>query len=327
MEFQVLYLTISSQCLLSKNVKRASPATISNILLKVNLKLGGINFGLDNLGAILDDRRCATQIIGASISHNSKPGCEDPSAASFVGTLDTRLQQFDTVNVILDARESIVAFSKQTVSAYDQLHEEWQKVNGRSPDRVVYIRESVGGDRTSDIIREELKALERAYRDSEVILIVLQKRHGVRFFVKDGAANVPPGTAVDGPPVCARDSEEFYLAGQFGAQGVSRVPHYKVIHNSAASITQSDIMELMFILCCSYQRCTKSVSLPCFNLYAGLAALRVTLHLANTKLPDLNPASGPQRNRGRPTKRSLEASEMTENVKKNSRLRSGLYYC
>ncbi|VDM70725.1 unnamed protein product, partial [Strongylus vulgaris] len=61
---------IMSQCVLMKNVQRPSPATCSNIILKVNMKLGGINSRIvaDNITHkyIIDQ---PTLVVGIDVTH------------------------------------------------------------------------------------------------------------------------------------------------------------------------------------------------------------------------------------------------------------------
>ena len=70
----------------------------------------------------------------------------------------------------------------------------------------------------------------------------------------------------------------FYLFGHSGIQGTSRPTKYSIIRDDSEASMDS-VQSFMFALTHSYQRCSRSVSLPTPIYYAHLAAARSNLHM------------------------------------------------
>eukprot|EP00112_Aurelia_sp_Birch-Aquarium-sp1_P007218 Seg1786.3 transcript_id=Seg1786.3/GoldUCD/mRNA.D3Y31 product="Protein argonaute-2" protein_id=Seg1786.3/GoldUCD/D3Y31 len=128
--------------------------------------------------------------------------------------------------------------------------------------------------------------LEKGYEPG-ISFIVVQKRHHTRFFPEQEsdkvgkAGNVPPGTTVD-TGICHPTEYDFYLCSHAGIQGTSRPAHYHVLWDDN-ELTPDELHQLTFLLCHTYVRCTRSVSIPAPAYYAHLAAFRARFHIDNLK--------------------------------------------
>ncbi|KAI6228271.1 hypothetical protein M3Y95_00605100 [Aphelenchoides besseyi] len=280
---------IMSQCLLMKNVVKPTSASAANIILKLNMKLGGVNSCLiaNNVSSRYLVNR-PVLILGIDVTHPTQ--VEErigmPSVAAVVGNLDTLPQVYGAnVKVQRRCRESVVyvteAVRERVVSFLNS--------TSRLPERILVYRDGVSSGQFAEVLREELNGIRAAcsmitanYRPP-ITYIVVQKRHHARLFCKDQrdtvgrARNVPPGTVVD-TGICSPESFDFYLCSHFGIQGTSRPARYQVLCDDSG-FSADELQGITYNLCHTYGRCGRSVSIPAPTFYADLVATRARCHL------------------------------------------------
>ncbi|KAF3834127.1 hypothetical protein F7725_025331 [Dissostichus mawsoni] len=286
-------LGMATQCVQVKNVVKTSPQTLSNLCLKINAKLGGINNVL-----VPHQRPSVFQqpviFLGADVTHPPAGDGKKPSIAAVVGSMDghpsrycatcppppTHQEQLFSQEVIQDltnmVRELLIQFYKSTRF---------------KPTRIIYYRGGVSEGQMKQVAWPELIAIRKAcisleedYRPG-ITYIVVQKRHHTRLFCSDKAervgksGNVPAGTTVDS--TITHPSEfDFYLCSHAGIQGTSRPSHYHVLWDDNC-FTADELQLLTYQLCHTYVRCTRSVSIPAPAYYARLVAFRARYHLVD----------------------------------------------
>ncbi|KAI6230110.1 hypothetical protein M3Y99_01102100 [Aphelenchoides fujianensis] len=278
---------LMSQCVLFRNVQRPSPASCANIVLKINMKLGGVNSCLvaDDVSARFLVNR-PVLVLGIDVTHPTQmeERAGMPSVAAVVGNLDM-LPQVYGANVQRRCRESVVYVTeavRERVVAF-------LNATGRLPERIIVYRDGVSSGQFAEVLREELNGIRAAcgmitanYRPP-ITYVVVQKRHHARLFCKNNAdtvgraKNVPPGTVVD-TGICSPESFDFYLCSHFGIQGTSRPARYQVLCDDTG-FTADELQALTFALCHTYGRCGRSVSIPAPTYYADLVATRARCHL------------------------------------------------
>uniref|UniRef100_A0A8C3B0U6 Argonaute RISC component 4 n=1 Tax=Cyclopterus lumpus TaxID=8103 RepID=A0A8C3B0U6_CYCLU len=272
-------------CVQVKNVVKTSPQTLSNLCLKINAKLGGINNVL-----VPHQRPSVFQqpviFLGADVTHPPAGDGKKPSIAAVVGSMDGHPSRYcatvrvQTQEVIQDltnmVRELLIQFYKSTRF---------------KPTRIIYYRGGVSEGQMKQVAWPELIAIRKAcisleedYRPG-ITYIVVQKRHHTRLFCSDKAervgksGNVPAGTTVDS--TITHPSEfDFYLCSHAGIQGTSRPSHYHVLWDDNC-FTADELQLLTYQLCHTYVRCTRSVSIPAPAYYARLVAFRARYHLVD----------------------------------------------
>lgn len=279
-----------SQVIMGLSVRKAQKSTIENILLKMNMKLGGSNFMPMRTPSLLGE---GCMVVGASLTHPAAGEIRKPTAAAFVANIDPQFQHFRTRTTVLNPREDVAASASQEVSgAFRYFIEQWRERNGNYPTKLIFFREGVSGDRAQELLQNELKAIGSGVKQTgmakpQFAFIVIHKRHSIKLFVsndKDACGrmnNCPPGTVVDCSPVVEpRKRFDFFLLSHAGIQGTARASHYEVINNAFHSQYNSDdFQEATLFLCHLYQRCTRAVSLPAHVFYSHLAAFRTSLYL------------------------------------------------
>ncbi|XP_047487055.1 protein argonaute-3-like [Penaeus chinensis] len=270
---------VVTQCILSKNLRNPKPATVNNVLLKINGKMGGVNNTLGNESSTFVSIDLVAlysfnpTLLGKCCAH-FRFFCEMfLLVLSFKGV--NSLSLIDTVKkliLFLSSRNLLVAFYNKT---------------GKKPERLIMYRDGVSESQFYTVLAYELNAMREAckslpgeYRPG-ITFIVVQKRHHTRLFCdsREGigkSRNVPPGTIVD--QIITHPSEiDFYLCSHQGILGTSKPTHYRVLWDDN-DMTMDQLQSMSYALCHTYFRCTRSVSIPAPAYYAHLAAYRAKVH-------------------------------------------------
>ncbi|CEF65684.1 Argonaute/Dicer protein, PAZ domain and Stem cell self-renewal protein Piwi domain and Ribonuclease H-like domain and Protein of unknown function DUF2650 family-containing protein [Strongyloides ratti] len=280
---------VMSQCILYKNVSRLSPATLSNLILKLNLKLGGINAAITPNN--MNDKYLINQptlVIGIDVTHPTQIEMKNhvPSVAAVVGNIDMYPQTFAaTVIVQKKCRQEVVDLVQAMVIRIKHFKE----CTGMKPKRILVYRDGVSEGQFQEVMKKEMVGIRNACRlfdpnyNPPITYIVVQKRHHARMFCRHlndavgKARNIPPGTIVD-TGITSSDGFDFYLCSHFGIQGTSRPAHYHVLWDDS-KFTSDEIQALSYHLCHNFGRCNRSVSIPTPVYYADLVCTRSRLHV------------------------------------------------
>ncbi|XP_078383843.1 protein argonaute-2-like isoform X2 [Oculina patagonica] len=286
-------LGIATQCVQSKHVQQAKPQLCSNISLKINAKLGGVNYVIDP-SIKSPVFREPVIIFGADVTQPSPIENEIPSIAAVVASMDANATKY-CARVRAQRHEKLGGAQEiinDLATMVKELLIEFYKANRRrKPSRIIFYRDGVSEGQFDQVLVHEVRAvqeacmmLEKEYRP-RITFIVVQKRHHTRLFCEDKrdasgkAQNVPPGTTVDSG-ITHPYEFDFYLCSHFGIQGTSRPTHYHVLYDDNG-FTADSLQQLTYQLCHVYARCTKSVSMPAPAYYAHLVAFRARHHVTN----------------------------------------------
>ncbi|KAF0685528.1 Aste57867_22603 [Aphanomyces stellatus] len=274
---------IPSQMMLAKHLAKKNPMYMSNLLLKVNTKLGGRNTVCkDPLPKISS---APTIIFGADVTHPGPMDKTRPSVAAVVASVDkwgvrhaaTLRKQGHRVEQIEDlesmAVEMLKAFFRETK---------------RKPAQILFYRDGVSEGQYQMVLNYEVTALHRACAKLEpgyapkITFVIVGKRHHTRLFATsaqnaDRSGNVKAGTVVD-TGVCHPTEHDFYLMSHAGLQGTSRPAHYHVLLDQIG-FSADELQNLSFRLSHTYARCTRSVSIVPSVYYAHLLAFRARFFL------------------------------------------------
>lgn len=272
------YQFVITQCMQSSNIpKLTNPSFVSNLLLKINIKLGGKNWGLYR--AVLKDK--PTILIGIDVSHPGAADLESPSIVSIVGSMDYGFIGYKTIIEQQERRQEVVGTLRVNVKTLLRSH---YSITKTKPARIVVFRDGVGDSMSDTIYGCEIESIQQACMDldsaykPEVNYILVQKRHSIRF--QSEGRNPVPGTIVDeiGHPGML----DFYLVSHNASQGTARPARYLVIRNDS-KFSNMEMYEMVYSLCHLYAIATKTVSIVPPIYYAHLAAARGKCYLEKDK--------------------------------------------
>ena len=268
-------VAVTTQCVLSDTVQRkCNPATISNLCLKINARMGGMNSIID-----LGTRPKVIQgmpviIFGADVTHPRSDDTTSPSIASVVASVDLEGGRYRALHHNQKHRQEIIADLKDMTKEHLKAFRICTK---KKPVKIIFYRDGVSEGQFDAVRFEEIAALQKACRELEggyqpkITFIVVQKRHHTRFFPKDGkdagkGKNVPPGTIVD-REITHPTQHDFYLCSHAAIQGTSRPCHYHVLWDDS-DFSANDLQTFSYQLCHMFWRCNRSVSYPAPTYYA-----------------------------------------------------------
>ncbi|KAJ3021117.1 hypothetical protein HKX48_009212 [Thoreauomyces humboldtii] len=302
-------LGVVTQCMQSKHAFKAAPQYCANLVLKINVKLGGFNSFLAGKTATQGPQlpfisEAPTLVIGADVTHPGPgEGNSRPSIAALVGSLDAQCARFAATLRIQRSpqgrqRSDIIQDMKGMVT---ELLRGFFRETKVKPARIVVYRDGASEGQFKEIRHTEIKAIRNACDDIEkasgsgkaysppITYIVVTKRHNTRFFPRkkdeaDRSGNCQPGTVVD--TVITHPKEwDFFLNSHAGLLGTSRSAHYHVLHDDN-KFTSDKLQNMTYRLCYLYARCTRSVSICPPIYYADLVAARARAHFQGMEWGD-----------------------------------------
>ncbi|THV07876.1 Piwi-domain-containing protein [Dendrothele bispora CBS 962.96] len=265
----------------------------NNLILKINAKMGGINYTPDSR-IMHFVSRVPTMIVGADVSHPS-PGSRTPSIASLVASFDPQASRYAAFIKPQHSRMEIITDLRELM---------WQALNSFTgpnfsrngpPQRIIIFRDGVSEGEFEKVRVHELgvlrEFLDQTYQKIKapgrptITFIIVGKRHHYRFFPEqerkaDQTGNCPPGLVVD------RDIThpvyfDFYLQSQAGLKGTSVPSHYTVLEDENFGYRADDSVFCSYSLCHNYARATRSVKIPAPVYYADLVCRRAKFHYDN----------------------------------------------
>ncbi|KAF8992551.1 argonaute-like protein [Cyathus striatus] len=290
--FGDIVMGVATQCLKSGKCFRAKPQYYANVCLKINVKLGGINAIPDPASVpVLSDPSFPTIVMGADVIHPA-PGADGrPSFAALVANVDSNNSKYIAASRVQASRQEMIddlqAMSKHVLSmymGYRQLQEK-KPVGNTAPKRIIFYRDGVSEGQFKQVLEQELPCIQRACAElnikAKITIIVVGKRHHVRFFPQqpgsgDRSGNCAAGTVVDSD-ISHPTEFDFYLQSHGGLLGTSRPSHYSVLYDEN-NFSADALQNLSFALCHVYARSTRSVSIPAPVYYADIVCSRAKNH-------------------------------------------------
>ncbi|XP_034253779.1 protein argonaute-2 isoform X2 [Thrips palmi] len=277
---------MATQCVQAKNVNKTSPQTLSNLCLKINVKLGGIN---SILVPSIRPKVFNEPVIflGSDVTHPPAGDNKKPSIAAVVGSMDAHPSRYAATVRVQQHRQEIIQELSSMVR--ELLIMFYKSTGGYKPHRIILYRDGVSEGQFLAVLQHELTAIREACIKLEgdykpgITFIVVQKRHHTRLFCSDKkdqsgkSGNIPAGTTVD-VGITHPTEFDFYLCSHQGIQGTSRPSHYHVLWDDN-HFDSDELQCLTYQLCHTYVRCTRSVSIPAPAYYAHLVAFRARYHL------------------------------------------------
>ncbi|KAF2643883.1 stem cell self-renewal protein Piwi [Massarina eburnea CBS 473.64] len=278
-----LYSGVHTVCAQARTVERFDAQTLSNIALKINPKVGGINHILSSkafdsyLGG---NSRKNMIVLGADVGH---PGAGvkagHPSIACVVGSVDAyhvnyrgsmRLQaggQEVTEHMESMVEERIRAWKAAASNANNDLTS------------MLFYRDGVSESQFQACLDHEIPAIKAAFKkvfpeaskELNLTFVIVGKRHHTRFYATSSATsyvtrdnkkgnyingNLKPGLLVQ-KIVTNKSPYNFFLQSHCAIKGTARSAHYHVLEDG---MKIKDLPNLTMLLCCAFSRATKGVS-------------------------------------------------------------------
>ncbi|XP_059625065.1 protein argonaute 4-like isoform X1 [Cornus florida] len=280
-------LGIVTQCIAPT---RVNDQYITNVLLKINAKLGGLNslLAVEHSPSIPLVSKAPTIILGMDVSHGSPGQSDVPSIAAVVSSRHWPLISRYRASVrtqspkveMIDSLFKRVSDTQEDDGIIRELLLDFYTSSGkRKPDQIIIFRDGVSESQFNQVLNIELDQIIEACKfldekwSPKFVVIVAQKNHHTKFFQQSSPDNVPPGTVIDNR-VCHPRSNDFYMCAHAGMIGTTRPTHYHVLLDDIG-FSADDLQELVHSLSYVYQRSTTAISVVAPICYAHLAATQM----------------------------------------------------
>ncbi|CAL2029109.1 unnamed protein product [Caenorhabditis brenneri] len=245
--------------------------TLENVINKTNVKLGGLNYTVNDIKKSMTDDQL---IIGIGLSA-PPPGTKfimegkghlNPQVIGFASNAIAThefIGDFVLAPVGQDAMSSIEDVLKTSLSSFENNRK-------KLPKRIVIYRSGASEGSHSAILAYEIplaRAVIQSFsEDIKLIFIVVTKDHTYRFFkdqlrgTKATEMNVQPGLVLDTSvtnPAC----KQFFLNSHTTLQGTAKTPLYTVLADDC-NAPMDRLQELTFTLCHHHQIVALATSVP-----------------------------------------------------------------
>lgn len=277
---------IVTQCIAPQ---RVNDQYLTNVLLKINAKLGGINSLLlhERMTNIPLVSGTPTIILGMDVSHGSPGHSDIPSIAAVVSSrqwpsisryracVKTQSPKVEMIDSLFKP-----AGSDDEGIVRELLIDFYTSSGKRKPEQIIIFRDGVSESQFNQVLNIELDQIIEACKfldeqwSPKFTVIIAQKNHHTKFFQPGSPDNVPPGTVVDNK-ICHPRNYDFYMCSHAGMIGTTRPTHYHVLLDEIG-FAPDDLQELVHSLSYVYQRSTTAISVVAPICYAHLAATQMS---------------------------------------------------
>ncbi|CAJ0588565.1 unnamed protein product [Cylicocyclus nassatus] len=264
-----------------KVVSERRVVTLENIILKSNLKLGGLNYEMD-LDGILpkegtkDWIRPGRLFLGIGVSHPPPSATYDPEkgAPSVIGyAANFKANRFDIVGDYLfqsSRREETLSTMSEVVN--NVLPKFAENHDKKFPRDLIIYRSGLSEGSFSTVLTHEIPLLRGTLsalgaKNIKIVFIVAQKEHNVRLMLdriersrKPTDQNIPPGIVVD-TELTHPSFKEFYLNSHITLQGSARTPRYTVLVDDL-NLSMDELEGMTYVLTYGHQIVNLPTSLP-----------------------------------------------------------------
>nr|VDD08311.1 unnamed protein product [Brassica oleracea] len=277
---------IVTQCMAP--VRQPNDQYLTNCLLKINAKLGGLNslLSVERTPAFTVVSKVPTIILGMDVSHGSPGQSDVPSIAAVVSSRQWPLisKYRASVRTQPSKAEMIESLVKKNGTEDDGIIKEllvdfYASSGKRKPENIIIFRDGVSESQFNQVLNIELDQIIEACKlldenwNPKFLLLVAQKNHHTKFFQTSSPDNVPPGTIIDSK-ICHPKNNDFYLCAHAGMIGTTRPTHYHVLYDEI-HFSPDELQELVHSLSYVYQRSTTAISVVAPICYAHLAAAQL----------------------------------------------------
>ncbi|XP_047325590.1 protein argonaute 4A [Impatiens glandulifera] len=268
---------------------RINDQYLTNVLLKINAKMGGLNsmLAVEHSPSIPMVSKLPTMIIGMDVSHGSPGQSDIPSIAAVVGsrqwpqisryracvrTQSPKVEMIDSLFKPISDKEDDGIIRELLIDFYSSSGK-------RKPEQIIIFRDGVSESQFNQVLNVELDQIIEACKfldekwNPKFVVIVAQKNHHTKFFQPGSPDNVPPGTVIDNK-ICHPKNNDFYMCAHAGMIGTTRPTHYHVLWDEVG-FSADDLQELVHALSYVYQKSTTAVSVVAPVCYAHLAATQM----------------------------------------------------
>jgi hypothetical protein len=152
---------VVTQCVQSRHIIYARKQYCTNICLKINVKLGGMNSFINPSQMSFITQR-PTIIMGASVTHPSPSdqGTGRPSIAAVTASMDAKASRYVASIRVQTGKQEIIGDLSEMVK---ELLKTFYQTCGRKPERILFYRDGVSEGQFPIVLYNEINAIKGKY--------------------------------------------------------------------------------------------------------------------------------------------------------------------
>ncbi|CCD67716.1 Piwi domain-containing protein [Caenorhabditis elegans] len=289
LKFEERMSDIPTQHVLLKNVKkmrdniekksqggrRAYDLTLDNIVMKANIKCGGLNYTADIPRDLACWNEVSTFVIGMDVAHPDRNAAREGNPSTVGLSCNSAENPYSFIGDFLYTDPRREAIQDEILRKFtDQSVRNFAEIRG-FPKKVIIFRDGVSfGEETAalkevEIIEQTIKTAAKSMGHSDyapkVLAIVVKKRHHTRFYAKGGHhGNMPinplPDTSVGGD-IAEYGKRQIFIQAFRPVQGTAKVPSFLVIRDDE-EVSDEHVAKMVCAVCSLHQLVNSPTSIP-----------------------------------------------------------------
>ncbi|CAI5450084.1 unnamed protein product [Caenorhabditis angaria] len=289
LKFEERMSDVPTQHVLLKNIRKISSTldtqikqrrkpfdlTLDNIVMKANIKSGGLNYKAD----IPRDLACwdevPTFVIGLDVAHPDKMSVRDGNPSTVGLSCNSAESPYTFIGDFAYTTARKEAIDDEILRSFTARNvKQFAEARG-FPKKIIIFRDGVSfgeeieAEREAEIIQQTIISMAheagvRNYKPS-VLAVVVKKRHHTRFYGRGGNGGNQPTNPLPDTAVCGDIAEygkrQIFIQAFRPVQGTAKVPSFLVIRDDE-EVTDEHISKLVCAVCSLHQYVNSPTSIP-----------------------------------------------------------------
>ncbi|CAI2355811.1 unnamed protein product [Caenorhabditis sp. 36 PRJEB53466] len=254
----------------SQNGKKGFDFTLDNIVLKTNVKCGGLNY-ISIPEDIATWEKVSTFVMGMDVAHPDRGIQGSPSIVGLsCNSAENPFQFIGDFHYTLPRTEIIQDEILQNFTAHNV--RKFAELRGFPKDLIIF-RDGVSIGEESKAVRE-VEVIEKTIIEiakemgvvdyaPKVLAIVVKKRHHTRFYVERNDSEIQnplPDTSVSGH-ISEYGKRQLFIQAFRPIQGTAKIPSFLIIRDDA-KVSNDYISKLVCAVCSLHQIVNSPTSIP-----------------------------------------------------------------
>uniref|UniRef100_A0A1I7TXI8 Piwi domain-containing protein n=1 Tax=Caenorhabditis tropicalis TaxID=1561998 RepID=A0A1I7TXI8_9PELO len=255
--------------------RRAYDLTLDNIVMKANIKCGGLNYTADIPRDIACWNDTPTFVMGMDVAHPDRLATREGNPSTVGLSCNAAEHPYSFIGDFLYTDPRREAIQDEILRKFtDQNVRNFAEIRG-FPKKIIIFRDGVSFGEESEALREvEIieqtiisAAMSMGLRDyaPKVLAIVVKKRHHTRFYAKGGhngmtPSNPLPDTSVGGD-IAEYGKRQIFIQAFRPVQGTAKVPSFLILRDDE-EVSDEHISKMVCAVCSLHQLVNSPTSIP-----------------------------------------------------------------
>ncbi|EFO93009.1 CRE-CSR-1 protein [Caenorhabditis remanei] len=255
--------------------RRAYDLTLDNIVMKANVKCGGLNYTADPPRELGAWKEVPTFVMGMDVAHPDKMASREGNPSTVGLSCNAADNPYSFIGDFLYTDPRREAIQDELLRKFTDQHVRNFAERRGFPKKIIIFRDGVSFGEETEALREVeiieqtiiAAAKSQGLRDyaPKVLAIVVKKRHHTRFYAKGGQnGNTPtnplPDTSVGGD-IAEYGKRQIFIQAFRPVQGTAKVPSFLILRDDE-EVSDESIAKMTCAVCSLHQLVNSPTSIP-----------------------------------------------------------------